>query len=56
MSSFSFILLIFWLAVFGMVFGSSTISEISWFIFCAALPITLIMGIKELIRNRGPHQ
>ncbi len=52
-SLFSVILFLFWLTVFGMVFGSVLINEISHYFFYVIGPITLILGIYEIVNKQN---
>ncbi|NLL52891.1 MAG: hypothetical protein GX248_09335 [Peptococcaceae bacterium] len=51
----SFILIVFWLSVLGMVFGNYIISQISAYVFYLAAPLALIVGILEIINKNNHH-
>lgn len=56
MSAFlSVILIIFWLAVLGMVFGNFPVNEIAKYFFYIIAPIAIITGIVETIRPKKPY-
>jgi hypothetical protein len=46
---FSVILILFWVSVFGMVFGNTQISEICRYFFYGIAPLAVIRGIYETV-------
>lgn len=45
----SIVLLIFWISVFGMVFGNTQINQVSNYVFYIIAPIALIAGFYEIL-------
>jgi len=45
----SAILVVFWLSVLGMVFGSPQISQLSGYVFYLAAPLALIALLAEVL-------
>jgi hypothetical protein len=50
-SVFSAVLIVFWISVFGMVFGNTEVSRVSHYLFYLTTPIILIYGFYEIVLN-----